>query len=91
MPFKIMVPCKHPGCAALVPSGTKYCEAHKPLHPEEIRPVYKRGYEAGWWKTSKTVLHAHSLRVRCMEDDTPRRLLAIILNPIARIHCPLDG
>ena len=68
MPFKPKVPCKHPGCAALVSSGTKYCEAHKPLHPEEIRSAYKRGYDARWQKASKAFLQAHPLCVRCMEE-----------------------
>ena len=26
MPSKPKVPCRHPGCSALVPSGTKYCD-----------------------------------------------------------------
>ena len=37
-------PCRHPGCAALVPYGQKYCEVHKPQHPEEVRTVSGRGY-----------------------------------------------
>ena len=44
MPMKPKVPCRHPGCAALVPSGTKYCDVHKPLHPEEVRSAASRGY-----------------------------------------------
>ena len=28
IPSKPNIPCKHPGCAALVPFGTKYCEKH---------------------------------------------------------------
>ena len=39
MPYKPKVPCKHPGCGALILSGTKYCDAHKALHPEEGRTV----------------------------------------------------
>ena len=37
MPNRLNTPCRHPGCAALVPYGTKYCDRHKPLHPEEVR------------------------------------------------------
>ena len=44
MPNKPNTPCRHPGCAALVPYGTKYCEVHKPLHPEEVRSAGARGY-----------------------------------------------
>ena len=40
MPMKLKVPCKHPGCPALIPSGTKYCEVHKALHPEEVRSAH---------------------------------------------------
>ena len=29
MPAHVRVPCKHPGCAALIPYGSKYCEAHR--------------------------------------------------------------
>ncbi len=29
MPYRPNTPCRHPGCAALVPYGQKYCE--KPL------------------------------------------------------------
>ena len=32
MPYKPNVPCRHPGCAALVPVGQKYCDEHKALH-----------------------------------------------------------
>lgn len=39
MPYKPMVPCRHPGCPNLVPAGQKYCEEHKALHPEEKRKV----------------------------------------------------
>ena len=37
IPSRPNTPCRHPGCAALVPYGTKYCDLHKPLHPEENR------------------------------------------------------
>ena len=68
MPFKPKVSCKHPGCVALIPSGTKYCEVHRPLHPEEIRSTYKRGYDARWRKVSKAFLRANPLCVRCMKE-----------------------
>ena len=44
MPNRPNTPCRHPGCAALVPYGTKYCDRHKPLHPEEVRSAAGRGY-----------------------------------------------
>lgn len=33
MPYRPSVPCKHPGCPALVPYGSgPYCDRHKALH-----------------------------------------------------------
>ena len=68
MPYKPRVPCKHPGCAALVPSGTKYCEAHKALHPEEVRSAASRGYGRAWQKASKQFLQAHPLCEECQRQ-----------------------
>ena len=68
MPYKPRVPCKHPGCAALVPSGTKYCEAHKALHPEEVRSAASRGYGRAWQKASRQFLQAHPLCEECQRQ-----------------------
>ena len=68
MPTKPKVPCKHPGCAALVPSGQKYCDRHKVLHPEEVRSAASRGYGAAWKKVRKTFLQAHPLCMECMKE-----------------------
>ena len=53
MPSRPKTPCKHPGCAALVPYGTKYCEVHKAMHPEEVRSASGRGYGSAWQKARK--------------------------------------
>ena len=58
-------PCRHPGCPKLVPKGKKYCDAHKPLHLEEVRSAAVRGYGSRWRKASKAYLHAHPLCVEC--------------------------
>lgn len=50
MPTKPKVPCKHPGCPELVPSGAKYCERHREIPPEETRSATCRGYTAAWRK-----------------------------------------
>ena len=63
MPYRPNTPCSHPGCAALVPYGQKYCERHKALHPEEVRPSAKRGYGRKWQKVSQNYLQV----------DVPRR------------------
>ena len=67
MPTKPKVPCKHPGCAALIPSGTKYCDLHRPLHPEEVRSAASRGYDRAWQKASRLFLQAHPLCEECMK------------------------
>ena len=68
MPTRPKVPCRHPGCAALVEPGTKYCEKHKTLHPEEIRSAGSRGYNRAWQKASKQFLAAHPLCTMCMKE-----------------------
>ena len=68
MPTKPKVPCKHPGCAALIPPGTKYCEAHKPLHPEEVRSAASRGYGSAWQKARRQFLQAHPLCEECRKE-----------------------
>ena len=69
MPFRSKVPCRHPGCAALVEPGTKYCEKHKALHLEEIRSAGSRGYNRAWQKASKQFLTAHPLCTMCMKEE----------------------
>ena len=68
MPTKPKVPCKHPGCAALIPSGQKYCDRHKAMHPEEVRSAAGRGYDSQWRKARKAFLQAHPLCVECMKE-----------------------
>ena len=68
MPSKPKIPCKHPGCPELVVPGTKYCEKHKALHPEEVRSASSRGYGRGWQKASKAYLTSHPLCVNCMKE-----------------------
>ena len=65
MPTKPMVPCKYPGCPALVPAGTKFCDKHKAMHPEEVRSAAGRGYGAAWRKARKTFLQVHPLCEEC--------------------------
>ena len=68
MPTRPNTPCRHPGCPELVPYGTKYCEKHKALHPEENRGASKRGYGSRWQKARKKYLEAHPLCVECMKE-----------------------
>ena len=68
MPTRPNVPCRHPGCAELVPPGQKYCEIHKALHPEEVRSAASRGYGTAWQKARKQYLEDHPLCVECMKE-----------------------
>ena len=68
MPRRPKVPCRHPGCAELVPSGNKYCDRHKSLHPEEVRSAGSRGYGRAWQKARREYLNAHPLCVECMRE-----------------------
>jgi 5-methylcytosine-specific restriction protein A len=67
MPYKPMVPCRHPGCPNLVPAGQKYCEEHKSLHPEENRSAAARGYNSRWRRESKKFLQLHPLCQECLK------------------------
>lgn len=68
MPSRPNTPCRHPGCAALVPYGTKYCEQHRSLHTDEARPAADRGYGRAWQKARKRYLAAHPLCVECLKE-----------------------
>ena len=68
MPSKPKTPCHHPGCPELVPSGQRYCDKHKSLHPEEIRSASSRGYGSAWQKARKRFLAAHPLCVECLKE-----------------------
>ena len=68
MPMKPKVPCKHPGCPKLIKSGSKYCEKHAPLHPEEVRSAVSRGYGSRWRRARKRFLEKHPLCVECQKE-----------------------
>ena len=77
MPYKPKVPCRHPGCGALVLPGTKYCEKHKPLHPEEVRSASERGYGRAWQKARKQYLDANPLCVMCLKEGRYRKATVV--------------
>lgn len=68
MPRRPRVPCGHPGCPELIEPGTKFCEKHRPLHPEVTRPAAKRGYGSRWQKASKAFLQSHPLCAECRKQ-----------------------
>lgn len=65
MPSRPKTPCRHPGCAALVPY---YCGKHRSLHPEDTRSAGSRGYGTAWNKARKRYLETHPLCVECMKQ-----------------------
>lgn len=68
MPYRPNTPCRHPGCGALVPYGTKYCEKHRPLHTGEEKSKPSAGsYGSRWQKARKRFLEAHPLCVECVK------------------------
>ena len=71
MPHKAGHPCGHPGCAAVVPAGVKYCEMHCKLHKgEDIRPGRQHGNLYGtarWQRLRKQVLAAHPFCEECLK------------------------
>ena len=67
MPRKPKVPCRQPGCAALVEVGEHYCGLHKALHPEEARPAAGRGYGSRWQRARRKYLEIHPLCAECLK------------------------
>lgn len=68
MPRKPNVPCKHPGCPALVPYGRSYCDKHQALHCGDRPSAAKRGYDSRWRKARARFLKVHPLCVKCKEE-----------------------
>ena len=72
MPYRPSVPCKHPGCPALVPYGSgPYCDKHKALHQGDRDSASKRGYNSRWKKARVWYLHSHPLCVECKKAGNP--------------------
>lgn len=65
MPRRPDTPCKHPGCARLVPYGSKYCDEHAPMHTTDQRSTQEKGYGWKWQQESKRYLKAHPLCASC--------------------------
>ena len=76
MPFRPKHPCAHPGCPELVEKG-KYCDKHKPLHPEVTRSASSRGYGRSWQKASKQYLNEHPLCVMCQAEGRYRKATVV--------------
>lgn len=68
MPYRSNVPCKHPGCAKLIPYGQQYCEEHQSLHRNDRASACERGYGAKWQRERKKFLDTHPFCVKCYEE-----------------------
>lgn len=73
MPYRPNTPCKHPGCAKLVPYGTMYCDKHKEQHRSDRESSSKRGYNSKWQKARARYLKLHPLCVECQKRGILRR------------------
>jgi 5-methylcytosine-specific restriction protein A len=62
------IPCKHPGCAALIPHGQMYCDEHKSLHIKDRAHAAERGYGAKWQRERKKFLESNPFCVKCYEE-----------------------
>ena len=68
MPRRPNIPCKHPGCAALIPHGQMYCEEHKPLYTKDRAHAAERGYGAKWQRERRKFLESNPFCVKCYEE-----------------------
>ena len=68
MPYRSPTPCKHPGCAKLVPYGRIYCDVHQKLHGDDRASSGKRGYGSRWQKRKLMDLQQHPLCCSCLQQ-----------------------
>ena len=68
MPYISNMPCKHPGCAALILYGQMYCDVHKSLHTNDRAYASERGYVAKWQRERKKFLENNPFCVKCYEE-----------------------
>ena len=68
MPYRSNVPCKHPGCAALIPHGQMYCDEHKQLHKNDRASASERGYGSKWQRERRKFLDSNPFCVKCYEE-----------------------
>lgn len=68
MPYRSNVPCKHPGCAALIPYSQMYCDEHKQLHKSDRAYASERGYGSKWQRERRKFLESNPFCVKCYEE-----------------------
>lgn len=76
MPIASPHPCARPGCACVVPRGTRYCpehtQAHRRADDERRGSAHSRGYDADWRRFRAAWLARHPLCVVCEADNVVR-------------------
>ena len=63
MPYSAPVPCRYPGCSALIPSGA-LCEQHSPTveaYDQRRQSSHARGYTRVWGRLRRYFLARHPL------------------------------
>lgn len=68
MPRRPAIPCKHSGCANLVPYGLHFCEEHANLHLHDVKGTKEKGYDSRWRNARARFLKKHPLCVKCFEQ-----------------------
>ena len=77
VPYRTLHPCAADNCPELVPTGQKYCEKHKKMHPEEARSALARGYGRRWQKASKAFLASHPLCEECLKHGKYTKAMVV--------------
>ena len=72
MPSKLKVPCRYPGCPAIVSPGDPVCELHRKQFYRDLdrkRPSAKqRGYDAQWARVRMSKLKRQPLCELCLKQ-----------------------
>ena len=79
LPYKPRVPCKAPGCVALIPSGSGYCTKHKRAeqkrYDKERRPNGSPYNNTRWRQYRKQYLAEHPLCINFDECHNPSTIV----------------
>lgn len=78
VPYRSNMPCKHPGCAKLIPYGQQYCEEHQSLHRNDRASACEWGYGAKWQRERKKFLDTHPFCVKCYDEGSLYASIAIM-------------
>ena len=77
MPKRPNTPCKHPGCASLIPYGLQYCEEHAPMHRKDVKGTKEKEYNSRWRVARARFLKAHPLCENCLENERFEKAIVV--------------